>query len=304
MADLGINNPVIQAMQQQIEHLTRLLEAQAQQPQQVERAPFREEENHVRFPKPKPYDGKAITGAVENFLFDCEQYFGATNIQDADRRILFAASQLEGVAKTWWRYQVEQVQRGFVAPVVTWQDFRGVLTSRFQIINAVRVARDRLAELRQISSVRSYVTQFQNVLMQISEVHEGEALDRFIRGLKPRTKMEVTMREPTGLEEAMRMAERYDSLVSTTFSRPRPHQVMQTLHTRPDEAVPMEVDAIQRRTLTNADRERLRQNGGCFYCRQLGHRIAECPNRNGRGRPIAQAEYVEGPIDQENDGSQ
>lgn len=112
------------------------------------------------------------------------------------------------------------------------------------------------------------------------------------------------MRKPTGLEEAMRMTKHYDSLVSTTFSRPRPHQVMQTLHTKPDEVVPMEVDAIQRQTLTNIDRERLRQNGGCFYCRQLGHRIAECPNRNRRGRPIAQVEYVEGPIDQENDGSQ
>lgn len=100
MADIGINNPMIQAMQQQIKHLTRLLEAQAQQPQQVERAPFREEENHVQFLKPKPYDGKAITGVVENFLFDCEQYFGAINIQDADRRILFTTSQLKSVAKT------------------------------------------------------------------------------------------------------------------------------------------------------------------------------------------------------------
>ncbi|ETW84626.1 hypothetical protein HETIRDRAFT_425908 [Heterobasidion irregulare TC 32-1] len=42
--------------------------------------------------------------------------------------------------------------------------------------------------------------------------------------------------------------------------------------------VPMAVDAV-RMTLTDKERNRLRMEGGCFYCRQKGHMANQCPVR-------------------------
>jgi hypothetical protein len=44
-----------------------------------------------------------VPGAVENFLFDCEQYFKAVPMVDK-KYVLFAATLLEGSGKTWYRY--------------------------------------------------------------------------------------------------------------------------------------------------------------------------------------------------------
>jgi hypothetical protein len=142
--------------------------------------------------------------------------------------------------------------------------------------------------------VRGYVEAFQNLFMQIPDITNAEALDRFVRGLKPRTKQEVVMREPCNLEEAIHLADRFDSLISglgtpsrpggfyTQRTQPEPTQVGQGL--RP---VPMEVDTMNggrsRSTpLTATERKKLIRTGGCFYCQKTGHMIGECPYRTER----------------------
>jgi hypothetical protein len=91
---------------------------------------------------------------------------------------------------------VEQTARGYLPEIETWNDFKKELTSRFQTVNAVRAARDMLANIRQEKTVQGYVEVFQNLVMHFSDINNAEALDRFVRGLKPRTKQEVVMREP------------------------------------------------------------------------------------------------------------
>jgi hypothetical protein len=57
----------------------------------------------------------------------------------------------------------------------------------------------------------------QELAMQVSDMTDAELLDRFMRGLKPRMRMEVTMREPQSFNEAVKFADRYDSLFNTGF---------------------------------------------------------------------------------------
>jgi hypothetical protein len=109
--------------------------------------------------------------------------------------------------------------------------------------------------------------------MQIPDITDAEALDRFVRGLKPRTKQEAIMREPCNLEKAIHLADRFDSLISglgtpsrpsgfyTQRTQPEPTQVGQGLG-----PVPMEVDTMNggrsRRTpLTATVRKKASQNG-------------------------------------------
>jgi hypothetical protein len=135
----------------------------------------------VKFPIPKGYGGSKVPGAVENFLLDCKQYFKAVSMVDK-KAVLFAATLLEGSGKTWYRYRVEQAARGYLPEIETWDDFKKELTSRLQAVNAVRASRDRLANIRQEKTVRCYVEAFQNLVMQIPDITNAEALDRFVRG--------------------------------------------------------------------------------------------------------------------------
>lgn len=93
--------------------------------------------------------------------------------------------------------------------------------------------------------------------------------------------MEVMMRKPIHLDEVMKMAKYYDSLIYMTILRSRHQQVMQTLHTRGDEVVSIDIDDIRQRVFTNIESERFGRNGGCFYCQQFGHHIAIFSNQNG-----------------------
>ncbi|GAQ93110.1 hypothetical protein KFL_013050020 [Klebsormidium nitens] len=54
-------------------------------------------------------------------------------------------------------------------------------------------------------------------------MHDEELLDRFTRGLKPRTRMEVTvtMRDPRTFEETVKLADRMDSLYTPGFGLDR-----------------------------------------------------------------------------------
>jgi hypothetical protein len=102
------------------------------------------------------------------------------------------------------------------------------------------------------------------------------------------------MREPCDLEEAIHLADRFDSLISglgtpsrpggfyTQRTQPKPTQVGQGLG-----PVPMEVDTMNggrsRRTpLTATERKKLIRTDGSFYCRKTGHMIEECPYRTER----------------------
>lgn len=156
----------------------------------------------------------------------------------------------------------------------------------------MRHARDKLAALKQTSSVHEYVRESQELVMQIPGMDQMEQLDRFVRGLKPRTRQEVVMRGALTLDEAVRMADTFDSLftglaLGGQFSGYRSGQG-QGYAARPSMSpaanpttgpTPMEVDALNRKLspLTQAERDRLRKIGGCFRCREPGHIAPNCP---------------------------
>lgn len=215
-------------------------------------------DSRLKIPTPKPYDGSQASGAVENFLFDCSQYFVAKQTP-ADKHVFFAAALLEGVAKTWWRFLCHKAGTRIDA-LYDWQVFHDQLLDRFRVANATRHARDQLADLKQEGSVRIYAQKMQDLALQIPSMQDDELLDRFLRGLKTRTRMEVTMREPQTFEEAVRLADRYDSLFTPGFNfsgqaipgrapaaRPSIPYVIRSTNPPIAGPVPMEIDALKRR---------------------------------------------------------
>jgi hypothetical protein len=83
-----------------------------------------------------------------------------------------------------------------------------MLLARFQAVNASRHARDKLANLKQDGSVRVYAKKMQELAMQVPGIQDDDLLDRFTRGLKPRSRMEVVMRKPQSFDEAVKLVDR------------------------------------------------------------------------------------------------
>lgn len=268
----------------------------------------------LKLPIPDKYDGSSQAGAVDNFVFKNEQYFLGMGIS-SDKQVYFASGLLSGAAATWWRFTCLATQD---ESLYDWEIFKEQLLARFQPVNSARHARDQLAGLVQNGSVRAYATKMQELALQIPDINEGELNDRFIRGLKRRTQEAVVMREPGTFDEAVKLADRYDSLwgfanlfsnqprktAAGTWATANRQPVAPTNPMPPGftgaEPVPMEVDTLRRKPtpLTAAEQTRLMQAGGCFYCRQLGHRIADCPNKpptTALQRSVAQVESTSPP---------
>jgi Retrotransposon gag protein len=87
--------------------------------------------------------------------------------------------------------------------------YQGVLCTP----NYTRRLRDEWAYLRQTTTVSDYYARLTQLAIQLGEVDEERLVDKFIRGLKPKTRTEVELRDPQTLEQASRIAYRFDTIV-------------------------------------------------------------------------------------------
>src|SRR5947209_5538994 len=159
--------------------------------------------------------------------------------------------------------------------------------AEFKPVNFAKAARDKLAKLRQTGSVKAYTALFTSIILEIGQISEEEQFDRYVRGLKDRTRQEVELREVATLEEAMRIADRFDTILyHSTYKRstsPARHQgASRSVQSSKNDNLgptPMDLDAIKKVKLTDEERERLKKIRACFYCRQEGHMAIHCPQK-------------------------
>ena len=228
---------------------------------------------------------------VEQWLYKADHYLTNCRITTDIERIAIASQYFNGAAFTWWR----SLELDRAAPN-TWEGFEAALLETFKEHNRAETARDRLAAARQVASVKTYATLLRNLKLEIPHIADDEIKDRFIRGLKRRTQEEVRMREPATFEQAVKIAERYDSLLyrANVNNNGRPTG---RYNTPGGDSIPMDLDAIthpnghpplprtngggqaSRSKLSDEERQRLIKEGKCFFCRQTGHISKNCPLR-------------------------
>ena len=80
-------------------------------------------------------------------------------------------SFLIGAARTWWR-----AQEASGSPPTTWAVFKASFLEAFQTIDAERMARDRMENLKQRTSVTDYANQFSGLLLEVPEMHPADAV--------------------------------------------------------------------------------------------------------------------------------
>jgi Ty3 transposon capsid-like protein len=235
----------------------------------------------VKFQKPSSYEGQQRQ--LDAWLYEVELYYENLAMPES-RKIGYAVSLLRGTALLWWK---SKSTRGEIS--VTWDHFKSSIRSQFQPKNAYRQARDRLRHLQQTTSVSTYNSTFNIVCLDIPDLSDAEVLDKYLAGLKPQTRTYVELENPHSLEEAMSIADRYDNITFSTKVKPssiptfKPQTFRRYEPNQPpssDSTTPMELDRIDvRPSLSEKDKETLRKNGLCFYCKERGHMAITCPKR-------------------------
>ncbi|TYK22735.1 uncharacterized protein E5676_scaffold1163G00650 [Cucumis melo var. makuwa] len=94
----------------------------------------------VKVPEPKLLYGVRDAKALENFTFDLEQYFKATNTVTEEAKVTLATMYLCEDAKLWWRSRYMDIQEGRYT-IDTWDVLKKELRSQFFPENVEILAR-------------------------------------------------------------------------------------------------------------------------------------------------------------------
>jgi hypothetical protein len=165
--------------------------------------------NGARPSKPTRYDGAMGTDPTV-WLFQFKQYADITQVPLAHQPKL-AATYLDDKAATWWMHLVSQ-QPHNSADGITWPMFSDGLLTAFKPVNSKKIARNKLAVLKQTHSVQKYNDDFRALCRDIDDMNDAEQLDRYMRGLKAHICERVELSQPTTLHEAMSRAHTIDSI--------------------------------------------------------------------------------------------
>jgi hypothetical protein len=277
-------------MQRQLQELQAVAARQADPQAIPETPPASEHANpvshstHVKPTRPTRYSGVKDYTTIENWIASVNSYFALTNAKPP-HVYHYLNTNFTDEAAIWFRYHYREDQ----ATTLTWEEVRTALRSFFTPPNKDRRLHDEWAQLRQTTTFAEYVGSFYKLGMQLPLMEPTHLLDKFLRGLKPKTRMELELKDPQTLAEAIRLADRFDSIVYRKTVPLAPSTPSHS-HEYENGGEPMQIDAMRTKTpstprtltlkkLTAEERTYLRSIGACFRCRKTGHVSRECPSK-------------------------
>ena len=233
-------------------------------------------------------------------------------------KIINSTTYFRGAAQTLWRHLANATN----LQTMTWEEFKTTFRL-WQTVNTVRVARDQIAYLKQLTSVRDYTQRFLDLKVQITSMTEEESVDKYVRGLKPNIRRDLEQmmaREgDMSLEEMIRFADRTDS-IDYQARRYRPNGGGPTpMDLGAVDGDEEESDALDEDSFTEEDEDdldnqdlaavrmkhrtmrkekgkkppplvnpeesiRRRELNLCYNCSEAGHQSRRCPQRRGPQR--------------------
>nr|GEY53000.1 uncharacterized protein [Tanacetum cinerariifolium] len=104
-------------------------------------------------PKPSPFVGKREARAVDDFLWEMEQYLEGVNVVDDASKIKMATRYLKDTAALWWRRRHGNIERG-TATIDTWAGFVADFKKQFYPKNAKNEAKSRIRKLKQSGTIQ------------------------------------------------------------------------------------------------------------------------------------------------------
>lgn len=277
-----------EAYQQLLANLVTLRVAQEQAAAVV---PTVQPSTTLKPPKPEPFRGGR---KIASWLFSLEQYFTVVKLQQPMDRVHFAATLLRDAAADWWRGVSIAVAAQNRQPVQDWDDFKQQITKHFQPIDEEDFARQQIRTVKQSGGIREYVVKFQNLILQIPTMDERSRVDAFTAGLHVDARRWVKLQDPRTLEDAMSIAERYQTMLMQDRATLRTYKHLS--RGAPDQATPMELGFIgNTKPKPGATTKPTGQSNtvpSCWECGEPGHLRRNCPKRRNKHKKGPRVNYT------------
>ncbi|GJU57551.1 transposon ty3-G gag-pol polyprotein [Tanacetum coccineum] len=132
------------------------------------------------------------------WLYQAEQYFEFQRVE-AEDQVQLASFHLDGIALQWHRWITK-----FRGPM-TWAEFSKALLGRFGPTDYEDPA-EALSRLKQVTTVALYQEAFEKISHQVDGLPEVFLVGCFIGGLKEEIRLEVKLKKPRSLTDAIGMA--------------------------------------------------------------------------------------------------
>jgi hypothetical protein len=278
-ANVALRNDLADARQQLVATQQAILAIQQQLDQQQQ---AHVTIGHAKIPKPNRFSGDRRAETPRNWTYQMEAYLTATGVNlDATAAVEVAVGYLTGHALTWWLSHKQAVERNEAAAITTWIPFRDALIQRFTTFAADRLARDRLATLRQRTSVRDYAYEFNKCMIDLPDMAEKDRIHAFMQGLRPGVRVHVAVKGPTTVADAIETATCVDQEIWRARKGGNISDYSSRNHGKPD-ATPMELGAAESSPKDrpnvggNPSAGRCRSSVRCYICKKAGHMAREC----------------------------
>ncbi|KAL4352016.1 hypothetical protein GQ457_06G013590 [Hibiscus cannabinus] len=164
------------------------------------------ETRRVEVPRPRTFGGSRNAQELDNFLYGLDQYLGAVGIVEDASKIQTASLYLTDTAMLWWRRRRNDIEKG-TCTISIFDDFKRELKRQFYPENAEDEARARLRRLKQSGSIRDYIKDFTNLVLEIPDLSDKDSLFNFMDGLQLWAKTELKRRGVQNLADAIAKAE-------------------------------------------------------------------------------------------------
>lgn len=281
----ALTGRAIEQLQQRLQEITAIQQRQLELQQQL--ATMHTTAATLSAPKPPKIDAKnfpTFTGIigksnVNKFIDGMERTFKAFGLQDEQRKVYYAVSQLRETASNWWFAQRQQ--QGATADIweamLSWTDFKNMLQKQFQPTDFGQQLRDRLYSLRQQTSVDTYTNMFQDLVSQLPSMSEDDRIYHYIRGLKPNTAAHVRAAQPLTLQDAIEKASTYDHAVFQRGRRTGSSALRRNFTTTSPQAPDhMDIDHVNVQPRTTSQPQRENRTIVCYKCQKPGHIARYC----------------------------
>jgi hypothetical protein len=230
---------IIQLLQEKVnaERLDRSSVTEDQQPQPIQQPAVDAEQAirpyQVKTAQPEKFNGIDKIPTISNWLAAMRRYLRLTRT-DANEYIDVAATFFTGTALDWWN-NIEKTE-GDSVYIMTWSEFEGRCTRRFQAVNDAQLAFQRLLRWRQTGNITSYLAGFQSLVQQVPTrlLTEDARVLLLIEGLNRELQKSVKLMQPATLDEAIGVAQRASAIsqpagqFTQSFSRQPYHQASTT----------------------------------------------------------------------------
>src|SRR5437667_12324774 len=137
--------------------------------------------------QPDRYHGQRDFLLLGNWIFSVDQYFILTDMP-IYKQGPFVSTLLRDEALLWYRANYENWDP---STPLTWQILRTAMREYFAPPNEDRRLQDEWTNLKQYGTVFEYVSVLTALAMQIPSLSQTQVLDKFIRGLKPKTESKL-----------------------------------------------------------------------------------------------------------------